>query len=143
MGCPKVLPLHPGDALVRWANLTRGFYGHTVWLVGSQLFKDDPRDVDMAVYLPDEEFCLRYGVTDLESWLKNFNWGVFEASHWAWADDMVKKSLHGMRFTSLPIDLKVLPQTYIDRFFPNCDKIQVDTRILEPTVADNHAEHNT
>lgn len=127
---PKVLPLKPDDVLCRWANLTRSFYGHPIWLVGSQLYKDNPRDVDIVCWIPDDEFCFRYGVNPehLHQWNLNVVQGVFEPSHWAWSDDNHKKGLHGMRYTGLPIDFKVMSQSFADMYHLGCTKIQLDTR---------------
>jgi hypothetical protein len=40
-------------SLVRFANKMCGFYGHPVYLVGSQLTSETPRDVDLVCVIPD------------------------------------------------------------------------------------------
>jgi len=47
--------------LAGWANQIAARYGHPVYLVGSALVEEKPRDVDIVVILPDEEFTNRFG----------------------------------------------------------------------------------
>lgn len=102
-----ILPLAPENRLVRWANAIRGFYGHPIYLVGSQITaKEDPRDVDVICIIPDREFELRYGPVEL--WGQEGDTGLWAETRWKWSDDCVKKSLHGMEETKLCIDFKVL-----------------------------------
>jgi hypothetical protein len=105
------IPLGPENKLVRWANAISAFYGHSVYLVGSQLTaKENPRDVDVLCILPDYEFELRYGSCD--EWAKEGASGIYTGIRWKWADDCVKKSLHGMKETQLEIDFKVQPESF-------------------------------
>lgn len=130
MATEKVLPANSGDRIVRWANLIRAFYGHPVWLVGSQLTSETPRDVDLVVIVPDYEFCLRFNieVEKLSQWILRFNNGIFDETHWAWSDDVTKKSLNGMRYTGLPIDFKIYPEMYVNMYYQDYPKQQIDTR---------------
>lgn len=124
------LPLEPDHRLVKWANEIRGFYGHPVLLVGSQIMgQENPRDIDIVCAIPDEEFELRYGKVGI--WLQEGETGLWTEVRWKWADDCVKKSLDGMRDTKLQIDFKVQPMAqfngykYIHDSFPPC---KLDTR---------------
>lgn len=121
------IPCLQNDLLIRWANHVAGFYGHPVYLVGSQLYKDDPRDVDVACIIPDAEFVIRFinqakviGNTDFEKcqqWGYRYRSGLYDESNWVWAKDVSHKSLQGMRATMMQIDLKVYPQCYQDENF--------------------------
>lgn len=44
-----------------WANQLFARYGHPVYLVGSALEQENPRDVDVICVLPDDEFENRFG----------------------------------------------------------------------------------
>lgn len=50
--------------LAGWANQIAARYGHPVYLVGSALEKEHPRDVDIVVVLPDDEFTNRFDRPD-------------------------------------------------------------------------------
>lgn len=122
----------PNEAslIVRWANLIRAFYGHPVYLVGSSLTKENPRDCDVVCVIPDEEFILRYGVDDVKQWGFRYRSGSFDLheSCWKWADDVVHKSLQGMRFTRKYIDFKVFPESYDLEHFKEFQKLKLDSR---------------
>lgn len=92
------LPLPSNHKLVIWANQIRGFYGHPVYLVGSQTTgKENPRDVDVVCGIPDSEFTLRYG--DINEWLEEGVTGQWTDVRWKWADDCSKRSIDGMECT--------------------------------------------
>jgi hypothetical protein len=124
------LPLDKTHKLVRWANAIRGFYGHPVLLVGSQITDaENPRDVDIVCAIPDHEFELRYG--SVNDWLQEGGTGLWTEVRWKWSDDCVKKSLDGMRDTGLQIDFKVQPMAqfkgyeHIHKAYP---PVKLDTR---------------
>ena len=124
------LPLLPEHKLVKWANQIRGFYGHPVYLVGSQITGSDrPRDVDIVCAIPDNEFELRYGSVD--DWCQEGGTGLWTEVRWKWADDCSKKSLDGMRDTKLQIDFKVQPMAQFNGY-SNIHKqfppVKLDTR---------------
>lgn len=123
------IPLSPENKLVRWANRMRSYYGHPVYLVGSQLTdKKTPTDVDVVCIIPNDEFELRF----CEIGLWHQEGGTFmytEEGRWKWSDRCVKDTLDGMRFTGLNIDFKVYPKAYdlaypLDKF----PKLKLDTR---------------
>lgn len=123
------------DLVIRYANNVSGFFGHPCYLVGSQLTKDNPRDVDLLIIIPDEEFVLRYinqhdaiGENDRQKcvqWgLRHIN-GLYNESNWKWAKDISHKSLQGMRFARAYIDLKVYPQSYQDDYHKDDLKLKI------------------
>jgi hypothetical protein len=136
------LPLEPTHRLVRWANAIRGFYGHPIFLVGSQITgAEDPRDVDVICVIPDHEFMLRFGPPDL--WHQEGETGMWGHTRWIWSDDCVKKTNHGMRETGLFIDFKVLPESAhegyhnIHKEFP---PYRLDTRPADLTEGISHSQ---
>lgn len=110
------------NLVVREANKLAAFFGHPCYLVGSQLTSETPRDIDLVVIIPDNEFVLRYinqreviGHTDLgkcQQWGYRFKSGLFDESNWQWAADVSHKSLQSMKRTSMNIDLKVYALSY-------------------------------
>jgi hypothetical protein len=134
----KLDTLNETHSLVRFANKMCGFYGHPVFLVGSQLNSETPRDVDVVCEIPDIEFKLRYFSDWLDSDLtlnqevdKFFlaiHTGLHTEEHWNWYDDLSKKSLFGMRTLHIPIDFKVYPKSYVNENFKGLPKLRLDTR---------------
>ena len=120
------LPLPSNHKLVIWANQIRGFYGHPVYLVGSQTTgKENPRDVDVVCGIPDSEFTLRYG--DVNEWLEQGATGKWTDVRWNWADDCSKRSIDGMECTGFLIDFKVQPMAQFNGF-AHIPKIRLDTK---------------
>ena len=139
------LPLQPEHKLVRWANSIRIFYGHPIYLVGSQLepncFVDElncaeftqkieteiePSDIDIVCIIPDKEFELRYG--PYGKFCDESCTGIYtEECTWKWSDDNIKRSLSGMVETGLAIDFKVYPEQH-SWSFEDKPKIRLDTR---------------
>lgn len=58
---PQPAALWLKDYLRGWANQIAARYGHPVYLVGSALTEEHPRDVDVVCILPDDEFFARFG----------------------------------------------------------------------------------
>lgn len=130
-----------GDQLIRWANAMSGFFGHPVYLVGSQLTKEKPRDIDIVVVIPDNDFKLRYiaydheycknrhTVTDhVEQWRMRYKTGIYEPSNWLWWDDMCHKSLQGCLYTNSLVDFKVISQFHDDKDYKDTPKLRIDER---------------
>lgn len=134
----KLDNLKETHSLVRFANKMCGFYGHPVFLVGSQLVSETPRDVDIVCEIPDAEFKLRYfpdwwdsemtEAQEIEKFFLSIHTGVHTEENWNWYEDMLKKSLLGMRTLHIPIDFKVYPQSYVDVNFKDKPKLRIDTR---------------
>lgn len=126
------------DKLVRFANKMCGFYGHPVYLVGSQLTSETPKDVDVVCILPDEEFKLRWfpdwflGENSLQDEIDKFYLGVHTGihlpEHWNWYEEMVKKSLFGRKSCRLPIDFKTESKSYAETHFNDKEMLRLDTR---------------
>ena len=124
-------------SLVRFANKMCGFYGHPVYLVGSQLTSETPRDVDLVCVLPDEEFKLRYfpdwwegdGMIkeEVEKFFLGIHTGVHLQEHWSWYEEMSKKTLFGMGSLHISLDFKVYPESYCERH-KDKPRLRLDTR---------------
>jgi len=117
-----VLPLniqgHKLFMMQRWANIIGGHYGYPVFLVGSALTKEDPRDYDIRLRLPDKIFSLRYQVEDgdIEQYIMRTKAGLWLDSHWRYARDAVKQWERGCKFTRLNLDFQIYPGTYWKEF---------------------------
>lgn len=131
-----VLPLKDTHPLVGWANSLRAYYGHPVYLIGSQVTgASDPRDVDVVVAIPDHQFSLRFGSAD--KWCEEVATGMYTEIAWKWSDDRVKRSLEGMRKTGLNIDFRCQPLSHFKQFSNIHDSfppVKLDTRPSIPSV---------
>jgi hypothetical protein len=130
------LPLDPLNLVARWANIMAGRYRHPVYLVGSQLHSEKPRDIDLVCVIPDEEFKARYGCDDVEKWVNDYKSGMYDDSIWDWCADVSNQALHGMRFCRMQIDFKVIPASYDKIDYTGKPKVRIDTRpddvVIEP-----------
>jgi len=126
--------------IVMIANKLRMFYGHPVYLVGSAIDKEFPRDVDLVIELPDKEFVTRYAwnvkgfndtikVTEIiNNWINSVVHGInCDDVVWNWGQDCSKKSLQAIEFCQYNIDFKVHPVSYCKQFFDTNPKKKVDT----------------
>ncbi len=124
------LPLSETHKLRRWANSIRGFYGHPVYLVGSQLTdKPNPRDVDVVCIIPDEQFALRFG--DHKKWEEEGASGMWTDIRWKWSDECVKRFEEASKETELYVDFKIIPQSDHNRYSIKNEKYppyRLDTR---------------
>lgn len=130
---PRGLPRHMtrGSAwfsLYRFANSLRGLYGQPVYLCGSALRPDnpDPRDYDIRIMLPDEQFRARYG--DPRKWEDEGAIGNWTRVRWRWSDDCSKQSKRGWAETRLNVDVQVYPASHARNLYQNKRRIRIDTR---------------
>ena len=122
--------------IVRFANKMVGFYGHPVYLVGSHLISENPRDVDILGIVPDEDFKIRWfpnwyrenSKEEIEEFYLGIHTGIHKDEHWKYYADMMKQSFLGIKATYLPIDFKVQAQSYSDSHFLEKPKLRLDTR---------------
>jgi hypothetical protein len=106
------LPEHVCDyleGLRKFANGLAGYYGQPVWLVGSVLLPSNsrPRDWDIRVVLPNEDFEMRFGA--LGEWAHDGLTGKWHEARWRWADENVKRSREAWRTLRLPVDFQTMP----------------------------------
>jgi len=108
---PHVLANLP--RLRAYANGLAAFYGHPVHLVGSALAacNEQPRDWDVRITIPDEEFERRYG--HYADWVKEAALGTYTRVRWSWAEDCKKKTQDGWRDTGLYIDFQVYCEMHV------------------------------
>jgi hypothetical protein len=129
------LPLGETNRLVRWANYMRGYYGFPIYLVGSALNKTMPRDIDVCCIIPDDLFCKRYHIDNIEQHVSKKISGIWNNSHWRWSDDIIKKTYHGWDFTHMNIDFKVISETENkEQGYEGKEKLQLDTRSVRDQI---------
>ena len=120
-----ILPLGTTHKLREWANNVKFFYGHSVYLVGSQLTdKPNPRDVDIVCIIPDIEFEYRYG--SVFDWIEEGDTGQWTDVRWIWSRDCVQRWREGCIYTKMNLDFKVLPRSYHDQIYLNKPIYQLD-----------------
>lgn len=109
-----------------WANQMYARFGHPVYLVGSCLRSEaKPRDIDVSIIIPDDEFRGRYG--DPEQWEFDTWEPEWREARQRWALDMGKLASYVSRHYHVNIDLKVIPQSYADKFFSGKERFRIDT----------------
>lgn len=114
--------------LREWANTISGYYGAPVYLCGSALTKKKPRDFDVRICLSDGDFIVRYGANvDIENWWARKAMGKWDDSHWAWADDCVRRTKNGWAETPCNIDFQIQPKCHWDKHDKD-SRMRLDTR---------------
>lgn len=116
-------------ALRAWAQRVADAEGHPIYLVGSALTKDRPRDIDVSIIVPHDLFVARFGpippdgltadVKDVRGMSAYMNklahYVTTERSYRLWA---LKAGLCDTR-----LDLKICP----DSWWPDNDKLLLAT----------------
>lgn len=98
-----------------YANTIAAIYRHPVYLVGSALEKEDARDVDIVVELPDTEFEGRF--CNVDRWAREGETGAWTEAREAWSVECVKVTKAGWKVLSYEIDFKVFPESWARRKF--------------------------
>jgi hypothetical protein len=108
-GGPKAYLAHErlSPVLQGWANQMAARFGAPVYLVGSSLTEVQPRDVDIVIILPLDDFVARYGNSP------DWKWHTLEPG-WddgslRWAADVAKLGAFCSRVHKLNVDLKITP----------------------------------
>lgn len=113
--------------ITRWTNMIAGYYGYPVYIVGSTLTKENPRDLDLVCIIPDYDFELRYDCK-LREWINGFIMGSYSDEHWRWANECLKRSINGMKWTRKLTDFKVYPKSYDEEYMDHLPKLRTDSR---------------
>lgn len=111
MKSPPSMPIaHEWLAVVLegWANQTAARFCAPVYLVGSALVETHPRDVDLVIILPLEDFVARYG--DPTEWRWQSLMPEWSDGSLRWAADVAKLGGFCSRVHKLNIDLKIQPR---------------------------------
>lgn len=99
----KILP-----QLVRIANQLYGYYGGPVYLIGSALYNENPRDIDIRVVISVTDFNRIYG--NYEKFNEEYISGEFDTIAWKWVDDRLKRCRDLYQQTSENIDFSVIAE---------------------------------
>jgi hypothetical protein len=109
-----------------WARQMAARFGYPVLLVGSSLTVPDPRDVDVRVTLPDEDFASRYGM-DWPTWTTMLWYNIGEAGPMrTYANDMATLSREAARVLRLNIDFAVHPASLVQALWPDRRVVRLD-----------------
>jgi hypothetical protein len=100
--------------LREWAKVASQEIGYPIYLVGSTLHKEIPRDFDIVMAIPYKEFEEMFGELTESNWgeilVKSFNYYVKE--YWDCEETLGKCGF-------VPLDFKVYP----DNWFIDDDKL--------------------
>lgn len=121
---------HVADLITRlrpWANQLAARFGHPVFLVGSALEEEDPRDVDVVCILPSLEFWGRYGGS-LSHEAPSAQW---KPGSLRWGRDMAKLGAYASQHLGVNVDLKVQADYLADHRFPDRPRERIDNLDLE------------
>jgi hypothetical protein len=124
--------------LQRFANGIAGHYGVPVYLCGSALRPDnpEPRDYDVRVTLPDEDFSDRYGWVKgaksvdgaVRQWIEEGSTGAWTRLRFGWSDDCVKQARLGRKQVQANVDFQVYPETWATAVYGDKPRVRIDTR---------------
>lgn len=115
------------EKLRRWANRLRGRYGAPIYLCGSALREanPDPRDWDVRIMLPDDDFALRFGPVD--EWRDEGCTGLWTRTRWRWSDQCVKDTRDFAAWVHLPGDVQIYPESHAATLYADCPRVRLDT----------------
>lgn len=88
--------------------------GGALYLVGSALTCNTPRDLDVRLILPDAVFEKRYGCT-VSQWEEEGQTGQWTKARMAWSDECVTLTHRACRSTERLVDFQVYPETHQER----------------------------
>jgi hypothetical protein len=109
-----------------WADQIACRFGYPVYVVGSALTKENPRDIDIVVMLPVEDFISRYG--SINEWLRD-TWVEWGETRQRWAVDVAKISRDATKALSLNIDFKIQPMNIALQENAGKPKLRIDNLI--------------
>lgn len=110
ISCPK---------LIAWANQLAGRFNAPVWIVGSALLTENPRDIDILVVISDIEFKNRY-YTSCYDVYRTIN------PHKKYFQDMAKLGAWAHKNISGNIDLKVQDESF-NKMFKDKLRLRIST----------------
>ena len=109
--------------LTKLANHWYAYYGGPVFLIGSALEKEEPRDIDIRVVVTKEDFERLYG--KYEDFSKEYVSGEFGPCTWSWVEDRLKRCRLAYAETNANIDFCVFTR---DMWDTTVSKMRLDTR---------------
>jgi hypothetical protein len=108
-----------------WACQVATRFGAPVYLVGSTLTEQNPRDVDISIVLSDDDFAARYGdVQEWDSEMYGIAWGE---GRQRCAEDQVKLTRHLVTSYRMNVDLKIEPLFRAEAIYQGKPRVRLDT----------------
>lgn len=102
--------------LREWAKIASQEIGYPIYLVGSTLYKEKPRDFDIVIVIPLEEFETKFGKLNENNWKEV----LVNASNCYYKEHFSCEESLG-EWGYVPLDFKVYP----DNWFVNNDKLLI------------------
>jgi hypothetical protein len=110
----------------RNANSLATFYGAKIWLVGSALFEEDPRDYDVRVFLDRTEFKRLFGSSSLqERTVDDFT--SFAAWEWKLGYENLKRSRILSWRMNYRVDFQIQSEAEARAFYGQKTRVRLDT----------------
>lgn len=115
------MPCLSYDSLVGLANRLKHFYGGYVYLVGSALWKKEPRDIDIRLILPDEQFEILIG--NVNSWIYQIETGQWKEECYKWSKMCTQETHYFWHETGLNIDFQIYPESFSRKRYGHLPKL--------------------
>ncbi len=110
--------------------LSARYFGAPVYLVGSALRENDPRDIDIVIPLEDELFIACYGdehdTTDL--WKRGLRNGSPPSIWRRWAKDCAKQAKAMTMYCKRAVDFTTQPMSHFETY--SGDRVRLDCRLM-------------
>ncbi|MBS1579081.1 MAG: hypothetical protein JST29_05525 [Bacteroidetes bacterium] len=104
------------NKLQNFSNRCAWYYYGKVFLIGSSLYTENFRDVDIAVVITNEDFELRFG--SIKNFIEEGKGLQLPNIKNKWAIECKKRWQQAVKETGLNIDFKIIPE----RLFNTADK---------------------
>jgi len=115
--------------LVSWANKMAFYYYSPVLLVGSSVYKEDFRDIDVLIVINDSMFERRF--LPVDRYLKEAYSGQYSKEMWAISKECEKRYIDGCDSVGFNLDVKIIPKTYFNQMtksvYPNKKLVRLDS----------------
>lgn len=102
--------------LKKYANQLYSYYGGNIYLVGSSLYKEECRDIDVRCVVSLYDFERLYG--NFNDFFDQYTSGNFNKNAWKWSADRLKRSRQLYDAIKENIDFAVFPEHLWDHSLP-------------------------
>jgi hypothetical protein len=86
---------------------------YPVIIVGSVLYKNNPRDIDIICVIPDSSFKKFFGI-GANKWIKEGKTGAWSKERFRWSDISIKTSKTLSKRMKNNVDFKFVPKSAYD-----------------------------
>lgn len=110
----------------RTANELAVFYGAPIWLVGSALFEEEPRDYDVRVFLDKTEWKRLFGASSLQERTVD-DLTSYAAWEWKLGYENLKRTRILSWRMNYRVDFQIQSDGCVTAFYKSKSRIRLDT----------------